>query len=502
MSARSFLFLVVKTVALGLMLTGGVNAQTLTTIYSFSAASVQNPGGYATNSDGANPQAGLLWFQNRLFGTTRTGGASGWGTVFALNRDGTGVSVLHTFGNSIRNSSLYFTNDDGIQPYGGLIAASNRLYGTTHDGGRWGFGTVFAVNTDGTGFTNLHDFTSGDGGANPQGSLNLSYNILYGTTVGETYFGAGGSDFGTVFALHTDGTGFTNLHNFTPIGPVSGVNVDGASPTAGLVISKDVLYGTTVRGGSFSFGTVYAVHIDGTGFANLHTFTNGGNPNGGLVLSGNTLYGTSQGGGSGTGTIFALNTNGTGFVELHDFDPISGGAPGLVINNDGAVPSSTLVLCSNTLYGTAYGGGNAARGTVFAVRTDGSGFTNLHAFTALPDFFPTEVSINGDGANPGPGLVLLDGILYGTAYYGGASGYGTVFSLMLPGPPKLAMVAVGTNVVLMWPTNATDFTLESTTELASPTHWTTVSPGPVVVNGLSTVTNPISSSQQFFRLRR
>ena len=43
-------------------------------------------------------------------------------------------------------------------------------------------GTVFAVNTDGTGFTNLYSFTDGSDGANPNAGLILSGNTLYGTT--------------------------------------------------------------------------------------------------------------------------------------------------------------------------------------------------------------------------------------------------------------------------------------------------------------------------------
>jgi hypothetical protein len=58
----------------------------------------------------------------------------------------------------------------------------------------------------------------------------------------------------------------------------------------------------------------------------------------------------------------------------------------------------------------------------------------------------------------------------------------------------------GANVILTWPTNFTGFTLQSATNLASPAAWTTNSPTPVVVNGQNTVTNPISGTQQFFRL--
>jgi len=48
------------------------------------------------------------------------------------------------------------TNYDGANPLAGLILSGHTLYGTASDGGIEGFGSVFAVNTDGTGFTNLY----------------------------------------------------------------------------------------------------------------------------------------------------------------------------------------------------------------------------------------------------------------------------------------------------------------------------------------------------------
>lgn len=65
--------------------------------------------------------------------------------------------------------------------------------------------------------------------------------------------------------------------------------------------------------------------------------------------------------------------------------------------------------------------------------------------------------------------------------------------------PRLNFTSSGTDLILTWPTNATGFRLQSTTNLISPV-WTTNSPTPVVVNGQNTVTNPISGAQQFFRL--
>ena len=102
------------------------------------------------------------------------------------------------------------------------------------------------------------------------------------------------------------------------------------------------------------------------------------------------------------------------------------------------------------------------------------------------------------------GVVSSGNTLYGTAFGGGIYGNGTVFSLSFP-PPQLTITASDTNAILTWPTNDAGFsysgyTLQSTTNLVSPAVWAPVVPGPVVVNGQLTVTNPLSGAQQFYRL--
>src|SRR5438477_473785 len=116
-------------------------------------------------------------------------------------------TTVHSFTARVANSLYYYTNSDGSRPIAGLITNSSgtTLYGTAAYGGSSGGGTVFALNTDGTGFTNLHNFTNGSDGADPQAGLILSGNTLYGTA-----YNGGSSGLGTVFAVHTDGTGFTN----------------------------------------------------------------------------------------------------------------------------------------------------------------------------------------------------------------------------------------------------------------------------------------------------
>jgi len=75
-----------------------------------------------------------------------------------------------------------------------------------------------------------------------------------------------------------------------------------------------------------------------------------------------------------------------------------------------------------------------------------------------------------------------------------------VYYFTLLSPPQLTAVLSEASVILKWPTNVAGFTLQSTSNLVSPAFWSPNVPGPVIVNGQNTVTNPISGAQQFFRL--
>ena len=54
-------------------------------------------------------------------------------------------------------------NTEGAFPVGGLILAGDTLYGTAEWGGCFGGGTLIKVNTNGSGFTVLHNFAGPDG---------------------------------------------------------------------------------------------------------------------------------------------------------------------------------------------------------------------------------------------------------------------------------------------------------------------------------------------------
>jgi uncharacterized repeat protein (TIGR03803 family) len=476
-----------------LMLVHAVTAQSFTTLHSFPAYTGNNN----TNTDGTSPEAGLALSGNTLYGTAASSGAFGNGTIFAITTDGSGFTNLHSF----TALSIYGTNGDGAYPYGGLVSSGEAIYGTAYLGGSGGQGTIFKINSDGTGFTNLYDFpptlgpypATNSSGANPRTDLLLNGNKLYGTATGG---GTGGS--GTVFALNTDGSGFTNLHQFTvTITPNPATNSDGAFPRCPLILQENILYGNTSAGGRFGNGVIFGVNTDGTGFTNLHNFTardslygtnsDGVSPDGRIVLSGGQLFGTAQYGGRfDKGTIFTLYTDGSGFTNLHSFN-----------STNGSSLYSGLISSANTLYGTATGGGISGYGTAFKLNTDGTRFSLLHGFSSLRGPFG---NTNSDGVEPFGGLILSSNILYGTTIYGGYFGYGTIFSISLPLPPELTISRLGTNVLLTWSTNSPGFTLQSATNLISSATWSAATPAPVIIGTNYTITNNISGAAKFYRL--
>ena len=433
MNQKSLLFALIALT--GVIVSDRATAQTFQILHQFTAVVGTN----RTNTDGAFPYSLLTASGNILYGTTQVGGSGGGGTVFAINLDGSGFTNLHTFSGSDPKSTA-LTNNEGSTPSGALALVGKTLYGTTEGGGslinsggkgKVGGGTIFGINTDGSGFTILHAFTGMDG-ASPQAGLIVSGSALYGTTAG-----GGANSGGTIYVINTDGSGFAVLHAFT--------GMDGASPQAGLIVSGSTLYGTTSGGGSNGRGTLFAINTDGTGFTNLYSFTGGldGSIPAGVTLSGNVLYGVAMGGGYASnsnnnegGTLYSINSDGTGFTNLFEFYGAS---------YEGAGPIYGVLLSGGTLYGTTeYGGfknnhlSTSNSGSVFAIATNAQpadfstnspnplDATNLYTFSPLPvNGIQTD---NLDGAEP-IGLISVGNTLYGMTIYGGSGGTGIIYSL-------------------------------------------------------------------------
>lgn len=342
-----------------------------------------------------------------LYGATYAGGGSNLGTIFKISTDGSGFSLLHSFAGG---------TNDGSKPGAGLTLIGSTLYGTTRGGGNKDSGTIYKMNTDGSGFTILHAFQGGSSdGSNPQSGLTLSGSNLYGTTY------SGGPYLGTAYSIGTDATGYSVLHYFL------GGFTDGSEPigAGNLVLSGTTAFGTTLADGPNSSpltqsagGTIFEIGVNG-GYGILHTcypfFQSSYNsqPAGlfeGLVLSGTSLYGTSMVNPS----IYKIDTDGSDFSVVHAF---SGGS-------DGTRPGD-LAVDGSKIYGASSGAG------IFEMNADGTGFTILHPFSTADGTFLA-------------GSPVIDGnTMYGMTYQGGTAGLGTIFSFVVPEPSTLTLAACG-----------------------------------------------------------
>ncbi|HEX3717132.1 MAG TPA: choice-of-anchor tandem repeat GloVer-containing protein [Verrucomicrobiae bacterium] len=491
---------------LGFVLAPMLPAQTFTNLHSFLPTA-----GNETNADGYLLYSGLVLSGDTLYGTVAHGGTNGNGTAFSINTSGSNFTVLHVF--SAASGTLFpLTNSDGAAPRATLLLSGNVLYGTASGGGTNGEGAVFSLNTSGSNFTTIYNFSalsnsiSNSDGAMPQSPLALSGGTLYGTTLS-----GGSAGTGTIFAVNTNGTSFTNLHNFSKI--TSSTNNDGGLIAAGLVVSGNMLYGAANSGAPDGRGSLFSLTTNGTNFTLLHIFSavqgvdrtnsDGADPAATLVLSGNTLYGAADSGGTnGNGVLFSINTNGTAFTNFYTFSE-----GGDFENGDGENPETALILSDSALYGTTIYGGAYSYGTIFTVKTNGMNFTNLHNFTTEQGSRDT----NLDGAHPYGSLVLSGGTLYGTTEEGGTGGSGTLFSITLPQPelPIINSISLsGTNLII----NAVNgksgvpyITLMSASLALPLNQWTPIATNTLTASGAFTITatnavNPIAP-ERFYILQ-
>jgi uncharacterized repeat protein (TIGR03803 family) len=288
-------------------------------------------------NDGGFPEGGVIeGLDGLLYGTTRFGGA-GFGTVFSIPKNGTGIQLL-------------VSPSGGAWTPGALVQGGNgRLFGTMGAGGGGG-GELYSMNPNGSDYSDLHDWPSFSGdGFSPAALILGSDGYLYGTT-----YKGGSANAGTIFKVNTNGAGYIILYNFTG-------NNDGAYPLGGLLPGPgNVLYGTTSEGGAGGVGIVYSITNNGTGLTVLHGFSgpDGSAPEAGLIFGNDgALYGTTTGGGTGaSGTVFKVNPDTTGFAVVHDF----------AVGADGQYPYGELVKGNNgVIYGTTFQGGANGVGTIF-----------------------------------------------------------------------------------------------------------------------------------------
>ncbi len=352
------------------------------------------------------------------------------------------------------------SHPDGGNPTSPVIFdKAGNIYGTTSNGGMYGFGSVFELSpptAQGGPWTEtvIYNFEAGSDGANPSSGLVLDSK---GNLYGEVWGGSVGR--GDVFQLTpppVPGGSWTYREiylfcvNWSPC-------PDGGLPAGGLAVDKNGnLYGTTLTGGFATpgagcCGVVFKLakphgKVKTWTQSVLYTFTgflagenDGGMPDGGVVLDksgnvyGTTYYGGDPAGcgGQGCGTIFELSPSGSTYNEtiLYAFHG----------TGDGDGPKSNLIFDKlGALYGTASGEGAGDDGNAYKLSppTQNGGTwqqTVLYTFKGLAA---------SDGADPQAALKFVGKSLYGTTAIGGSAscdygsgnvGCGIVFKLLPTG---------------------------------------------------------------------
>jgi uncharacterized repeat protein (TIGR03803 family) len=391
----------------------------------------------------ANPNGLAVDAADNIYGTTSSGGARRWGTIFRLTppqpspSKGSDRPISYTFeDNSSWNIQALGLNVDSVggSPSALTFDRTGVLYGTTATGGPPpSAGTFFKLEMSDAGWrdpVSLYSMPEREFNDSASDLVADASGAFYGTTSGR-----GADSRGTVFKLSRteDGWRMDTIYRFKG-------GDDGAYPKGGLVLDRSgTLYGTTIGGGPDGMGTVFKLTPTETGWDEtvIHTFYQperdheGMMPMAALTIDARgTLYGTAAAGGlRGEGVVFALTRLDAGWTErvLYNFSGRDG---------DGAVPNSRLVFgASGELYGTTRYGGDAPRysgkGTVFrlapvfrwAPAWFGWKQTTIHAFAGGEDGVGTSLSA---ALYP-----TKSGEVYGvTPIGGGGRNYGTIYQIV------------------------------------------------------------------------
>jgi uncharacterized repeat protein (TIGR03803 family) len=398
--------------------------------------------------DGKRPRCALIRTASQTFrGITTEAGPYGKGTVFEIAGDGTSTTIAG-----------FSSGSDGATPIGAMVEAENGdLYGSTGNGGLFGSGTIFRISTNGE-LTPLYNFQGKEDGSFPGGVAFGPDGSLYGIS----YYGVSGyqpaifkvsrsGDFTSIrsyiseqekisggLVLGSDGNFYATqpsggvngtgaIVRMTPSGAVTVIHsftrsTDGSAPECRLAMdSNGFVYGATSFGGANGKGTIYKCSPAGD-FTVLHNFATGEGQdaeNDVVLRSDGSLYGaTREGGANGYGIVYRLAANGA-FNVLYDFGP-----------RDGFAGTSLIVASDDNIYGTSSDGGDFGHGMLFEIARDGSVAT-LHSFSG-----------GADGDGPGTLTEASSGRLYGnTGGGGGADKLGTLYSVPLTKPGRLANIA-------------------------------------------------------------
>lgn len=393
------------------------------------------------------------------------GGALTLGAVIKIAPDGTYTKVAD------------FDALTGTHPQGGLVNGNNGyLFGTTSEGGRWGFGTIFRISVQGGALEVIYDFRNGRTTlVQPKGECTTPNNCKYSpdqranmsaanpvsapVVVGQTLYGvtpySNHEQTGTLYSIPRDIA--PRPASFTATTPEKAdeafkvrcifkpslakdpemkqfrCNTNGTNSRLLIAGEHGELYGTTYTTDTAQNGTIFRAAAAGGPLNTLHEFSlpEGSGPVALMQASDYNLYGTTANGGrQNAGVVFKLNTTTHEYKVITDFPKpsnshyVSGSSPvaGVVEGEDG------------NLYGALQYGGVHGNGLLFRVaKKDDNGD---YDFRVLRDFD------SSSGVNPVSVAAISKGVVYGTTFKGGAFGGGTLYRY------QINRVAVGGGTII------------------------------------------------------
>jgi uncharacterized repeat protein (TIGR03803 family) len=402
---------------------------------------------YKINTDGTNytklfdfdvlsgySQRGFLIFKNNaLFGECFSGAANDLGCIFKFNTTDSTFTKLREFDTysecniqfALVNNAIYYTNSAVDKCSAGSIIKveigssavsvaysfnicplterhadnvflfNNKIFGQTK-GGERGFGTIFNMNPDGSGYTTIFE---------PESGQNIdSYEII---TVESNWFycmGRTNDGKGCIFKIKSDGSLFTTI--FT----LDGIN----DKSLGQVFySNGTFFCSTLDDGKNNKGKFFKVNLDGSGYTVLIDFDT---KILGIIFESNVFYFVFQYGiYNDQAYISKIKSDGTSYSKIYDFQD--------------DILCTNLVFSEGYLFGTSYFWGANNHGYIYKLKADGTEYSVLHNFEGL------------DGTNPGHLMICHNGYLYGMTDMGGADlngdggsdNYATIFRVKTDG---------------------------------------------------------------------
>ena len=356
---------------------------------------------FAGGTDGLYPSGPMTLDNGILFGTTSAGGNStcfsGCGTVFEIEPQSGNESVLYSFAGG----------KDGAGPaQAALTVEKNIIFGTTPNGGAYGFGTIYRIDISRGKESVLYSFKGGNDGRSPQAGVHYLHGVLYGTTANGGNGNCPNNGCGTIFMFDLKTRTETILHTFSG-------GLDGAYPYSGLTYARGLLYGTThsVVPNSCSgvCGNLFTIDPNSGAENVVYTFkggTDGGEPTLQPIYFAGNLYGvTADGGNDDSGTVFRFDPSTGTETVLHSLQSQG---------TNGVSPMGILLFEHGSLFGTTWLGGTDGVGTIFRLNLKNLNARQLWSFGTEAAQYPTA------------GLVS-----YGQSFYGTTQNPGTAYELSL-----------------------------------------------------------------------